>query len=77
MLQNASRLIALSEEEKNIYTSYGITPGKIVILGHGIDSAQLKVSVSKVQARKYFSLPPHHVIVTYLGRLDKIKGLDL
>lgn len=77
ILRNASLLIALSEEEKNIYKTYGIAPGKIVILGHGIDSAELKISVSKVYARKYFSLRRDHVVVTYLGRLDKIKGLDL
>lgn len=77
LLRNASYLIASSTNEEKAYKKFGIPGRKIVLLGHGIDEKEFKTSTSWSESRKYFGFKKDWFLVTFLGRIHKIKGLDL
>lgn len=77
LLLTASKLIATSENEAAAYRSYGVKSDKIFFLGHGISSAEFHSQLTKIEARRKLKLPSGKIIVTYLGRIHAIKGLDL
>ena len=74
-LHDASRLIAVSRAELLQYREMGVSPSKIVVIPNGIDAGQ------------YSQLPPRgsfssqwglngKKLITYVGRLNRRKGLD-
>ncbi len=77
MLLHAAAVIATSENEVLAYRSYGVPDEKILRLKHGVDPAEFATKVTKSAARKKLKLPPKAIIVTFLGRIHAIKGLDL
>lgn len=77
LLRHASRVVATSPNEVAAYQTFGIPTGKIVRLGHGVDAKEFIAAETKAQCRRHFGLKPEDVVVTYLGRIHKIKGLDL
>ena len=75
ILEDASRLIAVSEAEKIQYASLGISASKIAVVYNG------------VRLKDYEDLPPRGAfirryriegkkLITYMGRLNARKGLD-
>lgn len=76
-LKNASLLVATSKQEITNYSSLGFPKTKIVLIGHGIDASEFITRKTTLQSRKMFNLPNDKFIATYLGRIHKIKGLDL
>lgn len=76
LLANASALIATSPNEVKAYQSFNITKSKIYLLGHGVDSKEFQTQLSKIKSRQNFKISSNAVVVTFLGRIHKIKGLD-
>lgn len=76
LLRHASAVIATSENEVKAYQAYGINADKIYLLGHGIVSSEFETKLNKKQSRTKLNLPQSKMIITYLGRIHKIKGLD-
>lgn len=77
LLQSADKVIATSQNEVDAYIEYGVSRKKIALLGHGVDPQEFASTLSKTQARKKWKLPQQNVVITFLGRIHKIKGLDL
>ncbi len=77
LLQNASSLIASSENEVAAYLEYGVKPERIVRLGHGVDPVEFQSTLTKSAARSSWHFPSQSIIITFVGRIHKIKGLDL
>ena len=77
LLHHADRVIASSPNEAQAYLAYGVVKKRIVSLGHGVDPKEFKTSVTRTVCKKQFGVDPKHVVVTYLGRIHKIKGLDM
>jgi len=75
VLQDAARLIAVSNAEERQYETMGVPSSKIAVIPNGIDAQQY----SLLPPRGSFS-GPHGLagrkVVTYLGRLNSRKGLD-
>lgn len=76
IIKNASKLIALNDIEREQYIQLGINPELIEIVPNAVDY------------RTYVNLPPYgsfrkkyglkdEKIILYLGRINKIKGIDL
>jgi|GEM_PF-1425383 len=77
LLQNAEKVIATSENEVAAYLDYGVKNERITFLGHGINPAEFQSKLTRDEARKSWNLPMKDIVITFLGRIHKIKGLDL
>jgi len=77
MLRNASKVIALSQREAQQYKDVGVPEEKIEIIPNGIDMSRYGDLPRKGSFRKKFSISDDEKIVLYLGRIHKIKGVDI
>jgi len=76
-LKDASRIIAITRTEAEQYKSLGISEHKIEIVTHGIDLSEFDNLPERGEFRRKYSLGSDQKIILYLGRIHKIKGLDL
>lgn len=77
MLQNAAMAIATSTNEYQAYQQFGVNKKRIFLLGHGVDKQEFITSLSKQASRKKLGLKQNKMVITFLGRIHRIKGLDL
>lgn len=76
ILKKASFVVASSPNEVSAYKEYGIPPSKIIPIGHGVDPDEFATNITKQAVRKHFNLNQKDTVVTFLGRIHQIKGLD-
>lgn len=76
ILQDAKKLIALTELEKNQYGEFGIEEERIEVIPNGIDLTQFASLPGKGVFRERYGLE-HLPIILFLGRVHRIKGLDI
>lgn len=77
VLKDASKLIALTETEAEQYMQMGIDESKICIIPNGINLEEFENLPEKGVFRKKYFIRDNEKIILYLGRIDKIKGIDL
>lgn len=77
ILSHAAKVIALSPMEVEEYKNIGISEHKVEIIPNGIDLSEFENVPARGQFRRSFGLSETHQVVLYLGRVHKIKGLDL
>jgi glycosyltransferase involved in cell wall biosynthesis len=77
LLRDASRVIAVTEIEAGQYKSMGISEDKVAVLPYGIDLDEFDNLPEKGEFRRKYGLDSDQKIILYLGRIHKIKGLDL
>jgi len=77
LLRDASKVIALSRVEAEQYKSMNVTEEKIVTIPNGIDLSEYSNLPLKGCFRAKFGIKKEEKIVLYLGRIHKIKGLDI
>jgi glycosyltransferase involved in cell wall biosynthesis len=77
ILKDASKLIAVTPIEAERYKSMGISGDKIEIIPHGIDPTEFEDLPPRGEFRGKYGLTEYQRIILYLGRINKIKGLDL
>ena len=77
LLKDASRVIAVTRTEAEQYKSMGVSEDKIEIIPHGIDLAEFDNLPKRGEFRRKYRLDNNQRIILYLGRIHKIKGLDL
>jgi glycosyltransferase involved in cell wall biosynthesis len=77
ILQDASKLIALTDTEAKQYMQMGIDESKICIIPNGIDLKEYENLPEKGEFRKKYSIRDNEKIILFLGRINKIKGIDL
>jgi len=77
ILRNVSRAIALTKEEKRQFVIMGIPENKIKIIPKGIYLSEFKNLPPRGVFRKRYSIPQNAKVILFLGRIHKIKGLDL
>ena len=77
IIQNASKVIALSRVEAEDYKCAGVPAEKIAIVPNGIDLTEYSDLPSKGSFKKKFGLDKNEKIVLYLGRIHEIKGIDI
>ena len=77
IILNASKVIALSHVEKEQYLSMGISTKKIEIIPNGINPMDFCILPEMGTFRSVYSIPISKKIILYLGRLNKIKGIDV
>jgi len=77
MLRNASKVIALSQTEAQQYKDIGVPEEKIAIIPNGINMSEYNDLPRKGSFKKKFSINDDEKIVLYLGRIHRIKGIDI
>ena len=77
VLRTASKVIAVSEIEAQQYRSMGVPNEKIVIIPSGIDFSEYNVLPLRGSFKQKIGIKDKEKIVLYLGRLHKIKGIDI
>ena len=77
ILKNASMIIALCETEAEQYQTMGVPRKKIRIIPNGIDLSQFSNLPGKGTFRLKYDISENEKIVLFLGRIHKIKGIDL
>ena len=77
ILRDASKVIAVTKTEAEQYESMSVSEDKIEIIPNGIDLSEFENLPKRGEFRGKNSLNDSQKIILYLGRLNKIKGLDL
>lgn len=75
ILQNASKVIALSDVEFNQYKSKKLFDDDIVIIPNGIDIISNSLPINNIFKNKH-GIADHEKYILYLGRINQFKGID-
>lgn len=76
VVNRSDKVIARSEEMKEVLEKLGVSSQKIVVIGAGVDT-NLFHPIDKYKAREDFELPKTKYIILFVGRLHKLKGVEL
>ena len=77
ILQDAAYVIAVTNVEAEQFKMLGIKENKIKVIPNGIDLAEYVNLPPKGNFKRKHGLTENQEIILYLGRIHKIKGLDL
>jgi glycosyltransferase involved in cell wall biosynthesis len=77
ILRKASRVVALSQVEELQYRKMGLDDGKIAVIPNGIDLTDYSDLPRVGLFKKKIGLNDSERIILFLGRLHRIKGVDL
>jgi glycosyltransferase involved in cell wall biosynthesis len=77
ILKDAAKVLAVTKAEAEQYQSMKVSEGKIELVPHGVDLSEYENLPEKGEFRRRYNLGNDQRIILYLGRIDKIKGLDL
>src|SRR5574341_625510 len=74
LLQNASRLHALTDMERQQYLALGVADQRIIIIPNGIDVTAFDFEVDIPAFKRQHGIPEGRPVVGFLARLNRIKG---
>jgi glycosyltransferase involved in cell wall biosynthesis len=77
ILKNASIAIAVSPSEVNEYCRFGVQRRNIEIVPNALNLSEFKDLPLRGAFREKLSLGPSNQLILYLGRLNRIKGIDV
>ena len=77
ILKNASKVFALTNVEKEQYLKMGVEEERIEIVPLGIDIEEYSKLPSKGNFREKYNISEDDKLLLFIGRIHKIKGLDL
>lgn len=75
ILNNAARLIALSEVEVEQYKDAGIPTDKIAIVHNGVVSEDIPATLKRGTFKEKYGIA-ETFLISFVGRIHEIKGLD-
>jgi glycosyltransferase involved in cell wall biosynthesis len=77
ILRDASKVIAVTKIEAKQYQDLGLSEDKIEVVPNGIDLSEFDNLPERGEFRRKYGFNDNEKIILYLGRVHKIKGLDL
>jgi glycosyltransferase involved in cell wall biosynthesis len=77
ILRDATKVIAITNTEAEQYRTMGVNENKIEIVPNGIDLSEFENLPKRGRFRKKYGIGDDEKIVLYLGRIHKIKGIDI
>jgi glycosyltransferase involved in cell wall biosynthesis len=77
ILKDATKVIALTKTEAEQYKKICVDEDKIEIVPNGIDLSEYDTLPKRGEFRKKYSIRDDEKMILYLGRIHKIKGIDL
>lgn len=75
ILEDASKLIAVSNIEVDQYKQIGLPDEKIIVIPNGIDIESFNILPEKGTFKRKYGISEKHIVL-FLGRLNQIKGID-
>jgi glycosyltransferase involved in cell wall biosynthesis len=75
-VKGARRLIAVSQQTKQDWVRVGCRNRSIDVVHNGVEVNAFKPATDRSLLRTQWQLPLHSPIISYIGRLDKVKGLE-
>lgn len=76
LLSHACRLHALTEMERDQYAALGLPLERITLIPNGIDPTAFDFEVDVAAFRQRYGIPEEASPIGFVGRLNRIKGLD-
>jgi len=77
VFKKVSKIVALSHMEAEQYEAMGVPEEKIAIIPNGIDLSEYANLPPEGIFKKKFNMDENEKIVLYLGRIHRIKGIDV
>jgi glycosyltransferase involved in cell wall biosynthesis len=77
IINDAAICIALTPVEREQYVTMGIKPDRIAIVPNGINTSDYGNLPNKSEFRTRYAIDSDDKMVLFLGRLNRIKGIDL
>jgi len=77
MLKKANKVIALTNDEKNLYLRMGVKPDCIDVIPNGLDIESIYKKIKPGAFRKSLGISSYEKIILFVGRINKTKGVDL
>lgn len=77
LLRDASKVIALTEMEAQQYRDMGSPEEKIEVIPNGIDLSEYNDLPERGAFKRKYGIGEGERLILYLGRIHKIKGIDL
>jgi len=77
ILQNSQRVVALTEDELSQYRLMGVTNCKITVIPNGIDPDVYAPLPHYGLFKARHQIPENNKLILFLGRIHKIKGVDI
>jgi glycosyltransferase involved in cell wall biosynthesis len=75
-LRRADRVIAVSKELAGLATSMGVHPGRIRVIGNGVDAERFR-PLDRATARRSLGVPDAATLIVSVGHLARVKGFEL
>lgn len=76
ILEDAAKLIALSNIEHEEYLNMGLNENKIVIIPNGVDADSFTRLPKLGSFKKKWGISENNNIILYVGRIHRVKGID-
>ncbi len=76
-LKQADKVIALTQAEAKQYTSFGVAEEKIEVIPNMIDLSEFNNLPKSKEFRKKYDIKDEEKVILYLGRIHKLKGVDI
>ena len=77
IVKDASKVIALNKKEFNQYLAAGVDVRKIGMIPNGINFSEFEDLPVKGKFRERYGINQNQKIILFLGRLNKIKGIEI
>lgn len=77
IIADASKAVAVSAMESEQYVEMGVPPGNIELIPNGIDMEEHCDLPPRSCFREKHNIPGDEELLLFLGRIDRIKGLDM
>lgn len=75
-LRRADRVIAVSGELASLARSMGVPPGRVKVIGNGVDLVRFR-PIDRASARRSLGVPEGTPLVVSVGHLARVKGFDI
>ncbi len=77
-IKGVKQFVAVSQQTKNEWLQeLGLTEEKIDVVYNGTNLEKFKPAENLAELRKSWNIPEDNKVISYVGRLDKDKGLEL
>jgi glycosyltransferase involved in cell wall biosynthesis len=78
ILPKVDMIVTVSHKDEEFYSrKYPSIRGKIMTIPIPVDLDEFKIMSNKSELRRKYGLDEHRKIILYIGRLSKVKGIDL
>ncbi|MBS7659942.1 glycosyltransferase [Candidatus Bathyarchaeota archaeon] len=77
LLRSAAKVIAVTSFEAEQYRNFGIPVDKIAIIPNGINLAEYANLPPQGCFKRKYNIPEEKRVILYLGRLHRVKGVDI